>query len=60
MEPSTVDPGVPLRSLCCCLTLFVGGPLLILLSRVGQKKSRPSSRPGQDATRADDSRRSGG
>lgn len=60
MEPSNVDPGVPLKGLCCCLTLFVGGPLLILLSRVGQKKSRPSSRPGQDATRADNRRRADG
>jgi DNA-binding transcriptional regulator YhcF (GntR family) len=54
MEPSTVDPGIPIKGLCCCLTLFVGGPLLIMLSRVGQKKGRPSSRPGQDATRADE------
>ena len=52
MEPSTVDPSTPLKGLCCLLTMFVGGPLLILLSRVGQKKS--GSRPPRDAPPADE------
>ncbi|GAA4576391.1 hypothetical protein GCM10023176_47690 [Micromonospora coerulea] len=52
MEPPTVDASVPLKGLCCLLTMFVGGPLLILLSRVGQKKDAP--RPHRDAPRADE------
>lgn len=52
MEPPTVDASFPLKGLCCLLTMFVGGPLLILLSRVGQKKT-PLRRP-RDAPRADE------
>lgn len=52
MEPSTVDASFPLKGLCCLLTMFVGGPLLILLSRVGQKNT--GSRPRRDAPEADE------